>query len=94
MVRAYPQRGRRSITAMPRSEITLRVVRRGPRTEEVLRATGTTLGQDGVEPDDRGVVRLVLSERGPAAWDRVRDALDDAGSDWRQWLHLEARPRR
>ena len=79
---------------MARSEITLRLVRRGPRTEEVLRDTATRLGQDGVEPDERGVVRLVLSERGPVAWERVRDALDAAGSDWRQWVHLEARPRR
>jgi hypothetical protein len=79
---------------MARSEITVRVVRRGPRADEVLRDAAHTLGQDGLEPDDRGIVRLEMSERGPAAWDRVRDALDAAGSDWRQWLHLEARPRR
>ncbi len=79
---------------MARTAITLRVVRRGPRTDEVLRDAATRLGQDDIEPDDRGVVQLVLSDRGPAAWDRVRDALDEAGSDWRQWLHLEARPRR
>ena len=79
---------------MARSEITLRVVRRGPRTDEVLRDAAQTLGHDGIEPDDRGIVRLTMSERGPAAWDRVRDALDAAGSDWRQWLHLEARPKR
>jgi hypothetical protein len=79
---------------MARSEITLRVVRRSPRTDEVLHDATRKLGQDGVEPDDRGIVRLAMSERGPVAWDRVRDALDAAGSDWRQWLHLEARPRR
>jgi hypothetical protein len=79
---------------MARSEITVRVVRRSPRTDEVLHDAIRKLGQDGVEPDDRGIVRLAMSERGPVAWDRVRDALDAAGSDWRQWLHLEARPRR
>jgi hypothetical protein len=79
---------------MARSEITLRVVRRGPRTQEVLDVAGRSLGKDDVEADEHGVVRLTLPERGPAAWDRVRDALDAAGSDWRQWVHLEARPRR
>ena len=79
---------------MARSEITLRVVRRGPRTQEVLQAAGRALGKDALEADEHGVIRLELPDRAPAAWERVRDALDSAGSDWRQWLHLEARPRR
>jgi len=35
---------------------------------------------------------LRLDGRGPKAWDTVRDALDSAGSDWRQWIHLAPRP--
>lgn len=79
---------------MARAVITIRVIRKGPRAVELLRATGAKLDKGGIEPDDRGNVRIEMAERGPAAWERVRDALDAAGSDWREWLHLEARPRR
>ena len=79
---------------MARAVITLRVIRKGPRSAELLHATGAKLDKGAIEPDDRGFVRIELPERGPAAWERVRDALDAAGTDWREWLHLEARPRR
>ena len=79
---------------MARSEITVRVIRKGPRAAELLGATGAKLDRGSIEPDDRGFVRIEMNERGPAAWERVRDALDAAGPDWREWLHLEARPRR
>jgi predicted Rdx family selenoprotein len=79
---------------MARTEITVRVIRRGPRAHELLAAVARHLGKDALEPDDLHAVRIPLSERGPVAWERVRDALDAAGSDWREWLHLEARPRR
>ncbi len=79
---------------MARTTITVRVIRRGPRAGELLIAAGQILDRPSLEPDDRGYVLIELPERGPNAWERVRDALDRAGSDWREWLHLEARPRR
>ena len=79
---------------MARTEITVRVARKGPRVHELLGSVAARLGKDDLEPDTRGVVGIELPERGPVAWERVRDALDAAGSDWREWLHLEARPRR
>jgi predicted Rdx family selenoprotein len=79
---------------MARTEITVRVIRRGPRAQELLAAAAGHLGKAALEPEDLHAVRIGLSERGPVAWERVRDALDAAGSDWREWLHLEARPRR
>ena len=79
---------------MARAVITLRVIRKGQRAGELLRAAGEALDKGHLEADERGFVRLELPERGPAAWERVRDALDAAGTDWREWLHLEARPRR
>lgn len=79
---------------MARSQITVRVARRGERATELLRETGQRLGKEDLEADEYGVARIALPERGPVAWERVRDALDATGSDWREWLHLQARPRR
>ena len=79
---------------MARTEITVRVARKGPRADELLGSVASHLGKGDLEPDTRGMVPIEFSERGPVAWERVRDALDAAGSDWREWLHLEARPRR
>ena len=78
---------------MAETLITLRIWRKGPRGEELLERLGQELGRD-VEADDHGIVRLRMDGRGGRSWDSLRDALDRAGSDWREWLHLESRPPR
>ena len=80
---------------MPEAVITLRVLKRGARAQQILDAVAVQLGLGAIEPDDHRVVRLGMgSARPPRAWERVRDALDAAGDDWREWLHLEPRPNR
>ena len=74
--------------------ITLRIIRKGPRTNEILEDVGARLRQRDMEPNDRGAIEVRLSGRAPRAWEDVRDALDGAGDDWRQWLHLSPRPPR
>jgi hypothetical protein len=72
--------------------ITLRVLRNGARTDELLGHVERRFGGDRLRRDDFGVVEIRLSGRAAVAWDEVRDALDAAGSDWRQWVHLAPRP--
>ena len=72
--------------------ITIRVLRPGTRTDELLRALTERFGADRVWRDDYGAVHVSVSGRRATAWDELRDALDAAGSDWRQWLHLAPRP--
>ena len=74
--------------------ITLRIIRRSPRTTEILEEVGERLRQKELEPNDRGAIEIRLGGRAPRAWEDVRDALDAAGDDWRQWLHLAPRPPR
>ncbi|HEX8122463.1 MAG TPA: hypothetical protein VF549_14475 [Solirubrobacteraceae bacterium] len=74
--------------------ITLRIWRKGPRGHELLQRLGAELGRNDVVADDHGVVKLKMDGRGGKSWDSLRDALDRAGSDWREWLHLESRPPR
>jgi hypothetical protein len=78
---------------VPEAVIQLRVLRASTRTDELLGDLARSLGRDSLEPDDTGLVLVRLDLRGPKAWDSVRDALDEAGPDWRQWLHLAPRPR-
>ena len=77
---------------MAETVIQVRVLRRNPRAQEILDALGRSLGIDDLEPDRSGAIPLRVHDRGPRAWERVRDALDDAGSDWRQWIHQAPRP--
>lgn len=79
---------------MAESTIVLRVLRKGPRGEELLERLGRELKRSDVVADDSGVVRLRMDGRAGKSWDALRDALDRAGSDWREWLHLESRPPR
>ena len=79
---------------MAESVITVRVIRKNPRTEEVLSALADRLGKETLEPNDRGAIEIRMNGRGPRAWEEVRDALDSIGDDWRQWLHLAPRPPR
>ena len=72
----------------------MRVLRHGARTEELLDALAERFGRDRVRSDEYGAVHVRVAGRPGPAWDALRDALDAAGSDWRQWLHLEPRPSR
>jgi hypothetical protein len=72
--------------------ITIRVLRHGTRTDELLGVLAQRFGSDRVWRDDHGAVHIRVSGRRATAWDELRDALDAAGSDWRQWLHLAPRP--
>jgi hypothetical protein len=74
--------------------VVLRVLRAGERTDRLLDDLGRALGARPLRADDYGAVPVRVTGRRPEAWDEVRDALDRAGADWRQWLHLEPRPRR
>jgi hypothetical protein len=73
-------------------DITIRVLREAPRSEELLGAVAHRFGRDRVWRDDLGVVHVRGTGRPATAWDELRDALDAAGSDWRQWLYLAPRP--
>jgi hypothetical protein len=72
--------------------ITLRILRRGARTDELISHVERRFGPDRLRRDEFGVVTIRVSGRAAAAWDDLRDALDAAGSDWRQWVHLAPRP--
>jgi hypothetical protein len=82
----------RLVSRVPDGAITIRVIRPGARTDELLAALEKRFGSDRVWRDDYGAVHVGMSGRRAAAWDKLRDALDAAGSDWRQWLHLAPRP--
>ena len=73
--------------------IKLRVIRQGPRTDELLRHLARALNRDDVEADDSGLIVVHFDGRGPKAWETVRDALDAASPQWREWLYLAPRPR-
>jgi predicted Rdx family selenoprotein len=79
---------------MAETTITVRLLRKGARGHELLEGLGRELGRSDVVPDDNGIVKLRMDGRGGKSWDTLRDALDRAGSDWREWLHLESRPPR
>jgi hypothetical protein len=74
------------------AEITLRILRRGARADELLAHVERRFGGDRVRRDDFDVVTIRVTARAAVAWDEVRDVLDGAGSDWRQWVHLAPRP--
>ena len=79
---------------MAEATIVLRVLRRGARSDLLLDEVGRAITDAPLVADDHGTVELPAPRRAPQVWDAVRDALDAAGSDWRQWLYLSARPRR
>ena len=79
---------------MAETVITLRIIRKNPRAQQVLNELAEALGKKDLEPNDRGTIDIRMNGRGPRAWEEVRDALDSIGDDWRQWLHLSPRPPR
>jgi hypothetical protein len=79
---------------MSEAVVVLRVLRSGERTDCLLEDVGRALLAQPLRADDYGAVVITIARRGPEAWEEVRDALDRAGADWREWLYLQPRPTR
>jgi predicted Rdx family selenoprotein len=77
---------------VPLTAIVVHVTRPGGRADELLAAMTEHLGRETLAPDERGHVRIVLEDTEGAAWQRVHDALDAAGDDWNEYLHLNPQP--
>jgi hypothetical protein len=73
---------------VPLTAIVVHVTRPGGRANEPLAAVAKHLGRATPIPDERGHVRILLEEPEGPAWQRVHDALDAAGDDWREHLHV------
>ena len=81
-----------TIGLVPLTAIVVHVMRPGRRADELLAAVAEHLGRGRQFPDERGHVRILLEESGGAAWQHVHDALDAAGDDWHEHLHVNPRP--
>jgi len=69
--------------------IRLIVIRDEPRARELLAAVGRRLDAGDLAPDARGDVFVALDASADGdPWERVRAALDGAGDDWWDYLHL------
>jgi predicted Rdx family selenoprotein len=77
---------------VPLTAIIVHVMRPGRRADELLAAVAKNLGRGTQIPDERGHVRILLEESEGAAWQRIHDALDAAGDDWHEHLHVNPRP--
>ena len=77
---------------VPLTAIIVHVTRPGRRADELLADVAKHLGRGAQIPDDRGHVRILLKESEGAAWQHIHDALDAAGDDWHEHLHLNPRP--
>ena len=77
---------------VPLTAIVVHVMRPGRRADELLAAVAKHLGRGAQIPDERGHVRILLEESEGAAWQRIHDALDAAGDDWHEHLHVSPRP--
>jgi hypothetical protein len=73
---------------VPLTAIVVHVTRPGGRANELLAAVSRQLGRGAPVPDERGHMRILLEESEGAAWQRVHEALDAAGDDWREHLHV------
>jgi hypothetical protein len=67
------------------------VTRPETRADELLATVAKDLGGGTQIPDERGHVRILLQESEGAARQRVHNALDAAGGDWRGHLHVGSR---
>jgi hypothetical protein len=92
--RAEPPGQRRSLRSslVPLTAIVVHVTRPGDRADTLLAAVANQLGRETPTADERGHVRLLLEEPAGIAWDRVHHALDAAGDDWHEHLHVNPRP--
>ena len=73
---------------MPLTAIIVHITHPGRRADELLAAVADRLGRETLVPDERGHVRILLEDAESVAWQRVQDALDAAGDDWREQLHV------
>jgi hypothetical protein len=90
--RAAGARGPLRSAAVPLTAIVVHVTHPGPRADELLAAVASKLGRATLRPDERGHARILLEEGEGAAWHRVHDALDAAGDDWQEHLHVNPEP--
>ncbi len=77
---------------VPLSAIVVHVTRPGRRADEILASLGETLGHRMMPPDERGHSRILLEATEGVAWQRVQDALDAAGDDWPEHVHVNPKP--
>jgi hypothetical protein len=84
--------GRLRSLCVPLTAIVIHVTRPGARADALLAAATRRLGRGTPAADERGHVRILLEEPQAAAWDHVHDALDAAGDDWHEHLHINPRP--
>jgi len=69
--------------------IRLIVIRDDPRARALLADVARRLELDELEPDEHGDVYVAVAPSPDGdAWQRVRGALDAAGDDWWEYLHL------
>ena len=69
--------------------IRLILIRDDPRARALLADVARRLELDELEPNAHGDVYLAVeSSPDSDAWARVRSALDAAGDDWWQYIHL------
>jgi hypothetical protein len=72
--------------------IRLLVIRDDPRARALLAAVGRGLGVGALAPDASGDVFVAFDASADGdPWERLRAALDDAGDDWWEYLHLPSR---
>ena len=76
---------------MPLTAIVLHITRPGRRADELLASLAEALGVQ-MHPDERGHARILLEASGDTAWQLVYDALEAAGDDWPDHLHVNPRP--
>jgi len=76
---------------VPLTAIVVHVTRPGRRADELLAAVAKHLGRGTQIPDEQGYVRILLEQSEDAAWQRVHNALDAAGDDWHEHLHVNPR---
>jgi hypothetical protein len=78
---------------MPLVPIRIVVTRPDKHADELLAAVARRLPRDAIAPDDNGVAHIVFEDAASsgAAWDDVYNALEAAGDDWRDYLHLGPR---
>jgi hypothetical protein len=77
---------------VPLTAIVIHVTHPGQRADALLASATKHLGRETWSADERGDVRILLEEAGGDAWDHVHDALDAAGDDWQEHLHIRPRP--
>ena len=79
---------------MPLVSIRIVVTHPSERASALLAAAARRLTRKVIAPDDNGVAHILFDDASSsgAAWDNVHDALEAAGEDWSDYIHLGQRP--